>query len=310
MKEVINFYFDIPLLHPLRWCCVDCVIHHLLSVIKRKSNTVHICGANKHQQSDHGMWTLLSLPATVRSYARMTLGISHRNKMVLRPGCEGRAEFTLHTKNVRSVRFIVNRRGCCCNLSGGVALIVWFTTNGMCVKNSTIHICGANKQQQSDHGMWTLLLLAATVRSFAHMPLGISDRITTNVFQRTVNLRDKNKFLELVDVMCCLIANLGCYLKNCKVFLFAWLFCFRYYMGLNLKVDSIVVCAGVYLSIYIQSRCTDPLFSQFSTACLVWYLVLSLLRKNFPITFFEAFVLLSYTLLGNTMVLLGVFQPS
>jgi len=35
---------------------------------------------------------------------------------------------------------------CCCNLSGGVALIVWFTRNGMCVKNNTIHICGANKQ--------------------------------------------------------------------------------------------------------------------------------------------------------------------
>ena len=34
----------------------------------------------------------------------------------------------------------------CCNLSGGVALIVWFTTNGMCVKNNTIHMCGANKQ--------------------------------------------------------------------------------------------------------------------------------------------------------------------
>ena len=27
---------------------------------------------------------------------------------------------------------------CCCNLSSGVALIVWFTTNGMCVKNNTI----------------------------------------------------------------------------------------------------------------------------------------------------------------------------
>jgi len=26
----------------------------------------------------------------------------------------------------------------CCNLSGGVALIVWFTTNGICVKNNTI----------------------------------------------------------------------------------------------------------------------------------------------------------------------------
>ena len=52
----------------------------------------------------------------------------------------------LHTKNVRSVWFVVKRRGCCCNLSGGVALIVWFTTNGMCVNNNTIHICGANKQ--------------------------------------------------------------------------------------------------------------------------------------------------------------------
>ena len=26
----------------------------------------------------------------------------------------------------------------CCNLSGGVALIVWFTTNGMCAKNKNI----------------------------------------------------------------------------------------------------------------------------------------------------------------------------
>jgi len=34
------------------------------------------------------------------------------------------AEFSLHTKNVRSVWFVVKRRGCCCNLSGGVALIV------------------------------------------------------------------------------------------------------------------------------------------------------------------------------------------
>jgi len=34
----------------------------------------------------------------------------------------------------------------CCDLSSGVALIVWFTTNGMCVKNNTMQICGANKQ--------------------------------------------------------------------------------------------------------------------------------------------------------------------
>jgi len=63
------------------------------------------------------MWTLLLLAATVRSFAYMPLGISDRNKMVLWPGSEGCAELSLHTKNVRSVQFVVKRRGCCCNLS-------------------------------------------------------------------------------------------------------------------------------------------------------------------------------------------------
>jgi len=35
--------------------------------------------------------------------------------------------------------------------------------------------------------MWTLLLLAATVRSFAHVPLGISDRNTTTVYDKLLN---------------------------------------------------------------------------------------------------------------------------
>ena len=63
------------------------------------------------------MWTLLLLAATVRSFAHMPLGISNRNKMVRWPGCEGRAEFSLHTNNVRSLRFVVKIRGCCCNPS-------------------------------------------------------------------------------------------------------------------------------------------------------------------------------------------------
>ena len=50
---------------------------------------------------------------------------------------EGRVGFSLHTKNVRLVRFVVKRRGCCCNLSIGVALNKRFTTNGMCAKNNT-----------------------------------------------------------------------------------------------------------------------------------------------------------------------------
>jgi len=55
---------------------------------------------------------------------------------------EGRARSSLHKKNVRSGRFVVKRRGCCCYLSVGVALNVRFTTNGMCAKNNT-HIHAA-----------------------------------------------------------------------------------------------------------------------------------------------------------------------
>jgi len=34
---------------------------------------------------------------------------------------------------------------CCCNLSGGVALIVWFTTNG-CARRTKIYMRDASKQ--------------------------------------------------------------------------------------------------------------------------------------------------------------------
>jgi len=47
---------------------------------------------------------------------------------------------TIHTAQGESYNLY------CCNLTGGVALNMSFTTNGMCVKNNTIHICGANKQ--------------------------------------------------------------------------------------------------------------------------------------------------------------------
>ena len=93
----------------------------------------------------------------------------------------------------------------CCNLSGGVALIVWFTTNGMCVKNNTTtYVARASNSKRDCYVValpiltcerlnvttsvrkerlraWSLLLLAATVRSFAHMPLGISDRDSLTV---------------------------------------------------------------------------------------------------------------------------------
>jgi len=99
------------------------------------------------------MWTLLLLAATVWSFAHMPLGLSVRNKIVLWPGCGGRARCSLHTKNVRSVWFVAKRRGCCCNLSGGVALNVWFTTNGMCVKNNThIHVARTSNDRMISSG--------------------------------------------------------------------------------------------------------------------------------------------------------------
>jgi len=96
----------------------------------------------------------------VRSFAYMPLRISDHNKMVLWPGCGGRAEISLHTKNMRSVWFIVKRRGCCCNLSGGVALIVWFTTNGMCMKNNIIiYVARAsNSKRDYEHDLYGCLL--------------------------------------------------------------------------------------------------------------------------------------------------------
>ena len=52
------------------------------------------------------------------------------------------------------------KEGCYCNLSGGVALIVWFTTNGMCVKNNTIiYVAWAsNSKRDCEHDLYCCLL--------------------------------------------------------------------------------------------------------------------------------------------------------
>jgi len=52
------------------------------------------------------VWTLLLRAATVRSFAHLPLRIYDCNKMVLWPGCKGRARCRLHKKNVRSVQFV------------------------------------------------------------------------------------------------------------------------------------------------------------------------------------------------------------
>jgi len=51
----------------------------------------------------------------------------------------------------------------------------WVTSDDACEPGEQLIVL-ANSDDESDLVGWSLLLLAATVRSFAHMPLGISDR--------------------------------------------------------------------------------------------------------------------------------------
>ena len=57
------------------------------------------------------MGSLLLLAATVWSFAYLLPGLSHHNKVVLSPGCEGGPMCNFHKKNVRWVRFTAKRRG-------------------------------------------------------------------------------------------------------------------------------------------------------------------------------------------------------
>jgi len=109
-------------------------------------------------------------------------GFSDRNRMVLWPGCEGCAEFSLHTKNMRSVWFVVKRRGCCCNLSGGVALIVGFTTKGICVKNNNIYAWREQAiiREIVTHDLYCCLLSQCEALRTCHS--GFSDRNNMHLF--------------------------------------------------------------------------------------------------------------------------------
>jgi len=51
----------------------------------------------------------------------------------------------------------------------------WVTSNDACEPGEQLIVL-ANGDDESDLVGWSLLLLAAAVRSFAHMPLRISDR--------------------------------------------------------------------------------------------------------------------------------------
>ena len=101
----------VRVLQPLRWCCVDCMIHHerdvreeqkYMYVARTSNNRVVplewswwmtsndacepgeqlIVLGNGDDESDLVGWSLLLLAATVRSFAHMPLGISESNKRI------------------------------------------------------------------------------------------------------------------------------------------------------------------------------------------------------------------------------------
>jgi len=95
------------LLQPLRWCCVDCVIHHERDVRE-----------------------------------------------------EQKRMYVVRTSNIRVIP---------------MEWSWWETSNNACERGEQLIVL-ANGDDESDLVGWSLLLLAATVRSFAHAPLEISDR--------------------------------------------------------------------------------------------------------------------------------------
>ena len=95
-----------------------------------------------NDESDLVGWTLL-LAATVWSEALPTCCSVF--PIATKWRCDQDVKVVLcetFTQNVRSMRFVAKMRGCCCNLSIGLALNVWFTTNGMCAKKNTRYMWG------------------------------------------------------------------------------------------------------------------------------------------------------------------------
>jgi len=68
----------------------------------------------------------------------------------------------------------------------------WVTSNNACEPGKQLMVL-ANGDDESDLVGWSLLLLAAVVRSFAHMPLGISDRSST--IRNMLYVKQMNKSL-------------------------------------------------------------------------------------------------------------------
>ena len=130
------------MLQPLRWCCVDCMIHHERDVRE-----------------------------------------------------EQKYMYVARTSNNRVIP---------------MEWSWWVTLNNACEPGEQLIVL-ANGDDQSDLIGWSLLLLVATVRSFAHIPLGISDCNTNSISHRgkcrTEAVR-LSRFLETLKMLKIILSKL------------------------------------------------------------------------------------------------------
>jgi len=186
---VVNIPELVVVLQPLRWCWVDCVIHHERDVREEQHHTYMW----REQAIIEWSWCVNSIVACCHgaklcAYAARDFR-SQQNGAVTRmwrlcgvqPSHKERAISVIRCK----------KEGCCCNLSGGVALIVWFTTNGMYAKNK--NICMWREQaiiewsRWSDLGQWPLTMHVNLVNNWLCL--------------RTVTTR----VISSGDLYCCLL---------------------------------------------------------------------------------------------------------
>jgi len=138
VSMLIYWSWCIILLQLLLWNCLDCMIHHKWNVREEQKYICVAWTSNNRVIAACDLYCCL-LP---RCEALCTChsGFPIATKWCCDQDVKVMPSSAFTQKNVRSVWFVVKRTGCCCNLSGGVALIVWFTTNRICANNKSIYV--------------------------------------------------------------------------------------------------------------------------------------------------------------------------
>ena len=123
----------------------------------------------------------------------------------------------------------------CCNLSGGVALIVWFTTNGMCAKNK--NVCMWSEQaiiewsRWSDLGEWPLMMLVHLVNSWLCL-LTVTTRVISSG-----------------DIYCCLLPRCEA-LRTCHLgFPIATPLNERNHLALSFQLHNVIIHTNFIMTI-------------------------------------------------------------